>query len=786
MSNLTVCGFIPILLAAFNAAAGNPVDFGVATGDRSDALIRLQDAADTALDFDTAAALIKSKAKADSIAAASDFSPDADPLPLEYELVVTAARFPQLKKEVPNRVIQVAREDVAFQNPQTGADLIAGSGGVFVQKSQLGGGSPMLNGFSANRVLLMIDGVRMNNAIYRSGNLQNVISIDPNTVDKVDIIFGPGSIVYGSDAIGGVMAFSTLRPKLSSGDTTRLSGAVLGRIATADREKTGHADISIGARTFASVTSLTLTDFDDLRMGSHRHDEYQRLEYVTRKNGIDSAVANEDPDVQAGSGYGQINLMQKLRFQSTADLSLENGFHYSATSDIPRYDRLIQYRRGTLRYGDWYYGPQKWLMNALSLFWTRRCSLFDEMKWIAAYQDYEESRYSRAFRDSIRLEQAERVTIGSLSGDFFKTFTKNSSLYYGVEAVYNDVTSTGANRHVVTNETEKAASRYPNSDYLTAAGYATFKQRLSAIWLAHAGARYSYIGANGTFDTTLLHLPYDAIELATSAVNASAGLVCTHGSATTITATLSSGFRAPNIDDMGKLFDPAPGTVIVPNSSLEPEYVYNADLGISQALGRLVSAEAGGFYMHLDNAMVRRPSTFTGRDSILYNGDLSQVVTIVNADRAYAFGANGTLTVRPFRYLSLKGQVTYTKGEEQDETTGEYFPLRHAAPLMASGHLTYQNDRLRIELYGIHNSSIPYDELAPSERDKPYLYAADGDGNPYCPEWNSANLKIGFQMTKNLHLSGGVENILDLRYRPYSSGIVAPGRNAIVALRASF
>jgi hemoglobin/transferrin/lactoferrin receptor protein len=94
-------------------------------------------------------------------------------------------------------------------NPQTSADLLANSGHVFVQKSQLGGGSPMIRGFSTNRVLITVDGIRLNNAIFRGGNVHNVISINPFNIEKTEIILGSGSVIYGSDAIGGVMNFYT-------------------------------------------------------------------------------------------------------------------------------------------------------------------------------------------------------------------------------------------------------------------------------------------------------------------------------------------------------------------------------------------------------------------------------------------------------------------------------------------------------------------------------------------------------------------------------------------------
>ena len=119
---------------------------------------------------------------------------------------------------------------------------LGSSGEVFIQKSQMGGGSPMIRGFSTNRILIVVDGVRMNNAIYRSGNLQNVISIDASTIENTEVIFGPGSVIYGSDAVGGVMSFNTILPRLSSVDEWEYSGNIMSRLSSANKEKTGHFD----------------------------------------------------------------------------------------------------------------------------------------------------------------------------------------------------------------------------------------------------------------------------------------------------------------------------------------------------------------------------------------------------------------------------------------------------------------------------------------------------------------------------------------------------------------
>jgi hemoglobin/transferrin/lactoferrin receptor protein len=232
------------------------------------------------------------------------------------EVIVSASRWTQTSRNVPSKITSISSKTAILQNPQTAADLLGASGKVFIQKSQQGGGSPMIRGFATNRLLYVIDGVRMNTAIFRSGNIQNVISLDPFGTEKTEVFFGPGSVIYGSDAIGGVMSFQTLTPQLSLNDNEPLiKGSAISRYSSANNEKTAHFDVNVGWNKWASVTSFSSYDFGDLRMGSFGPEEYLRPFYVQRIDSVDVVVTNEDQQIQTPTAYTQMNLMQKIRFK---------------------------------------------------------------------------------------------------------------------------------------------------------------------------------------------------------------------------------------------------------------------------------------------------------------------------------------------------------------------------------------------------------------------------------------------------------------------------------------
>ncbi|MGB7786243.1 MAG: TonB-dependent receptor, partial [Salinimicrobium sp.] len=518
------------------------------------------------------------------------------------EVVLSVSKFPQQKRELAQKVVSFDQQDIFAASPQTSADLLQKTGQVYVQKSQLGGGSPMIRGFATNRLLITVDGVRMNSAIFRSGNLQNVISIDPLAVEDVEVLFGPGSVIYGSDAIGGVMNFYTLSPQFSSEEVSLWSGSAYTRYATANEEKTAHVDLNYGRQKWAFLSSFSFSDFGDLEMGSHGPEEYLRPEYVVRRDGQDVVVENPDPKVQVPTGYEQYNFLQKIRFQPSADWDLNLGLTYTTTSDFPRYDRLYRKKGGQLRAAKWYYGPQEWLQANFRIEKAGNGRLYDDARFIAAYQKFRESRNDRDFGAEILFETREEVDAWSANLDFEKGFF-GSKLFYGLEYVLNNVNSTGAETNIITGEVAPGGSRYPNaSSWQSMAAYASWKWQLRPDLHLQAGARYSHILLDATFDPEVYDFPFEDANLNTGAFTGSAGLRWQQNDIFGWRFNLSSAFRAPNIDDVGKIFDSEPGAVVVPNPDLKPETAYNAELGSRMDLGRL-QLDLSAYYTYLSDAL---------------------------------------------------------------------------------------------------------------------------------------------------------------------------------------
>lgn len=700
------------------------------------------------------------------------------------EIVITVNRWDGEEIEMPARVEKIKMRDVRLLNPQTAADLLGTSGFAHIQKSQQAGGSPMLRGFATNRVMLVVDGVRMNNAIFRTGNLQNVISLDANGLQDAEIMFGPGAVMYGSDAIGGVMDFHTLDARLAGEDKFRFSGNAMGRFASANLEKTGHVDFNLAWEKFASVTSITVSDYDDLVAGKHGNNYFLRPSYQTTINGIDTILNNPNPSKQVASGYRQLNALQKFRFKPNEHWDFEYAFHYSATTDAPRYDRLVLDGNGdgVLDNAQWYYGPQKWMMNRIGITHSKANKAYDRMRLILAQQAYEESRHDRKFGSTKLRNQTENVDAISLNLDLDKKIGQKLDLLYGLEGVYNKVGSFANRVDIVDGTSTLVNTRYPNGSTWQSYGlYANAKYKLAEKWNLNAGLRLSLYRIEADFDTTLFPYPIVHTVNQNQSLNGSLGIVYSPHRNMQMYANASTGFRAPNVDDLGKVFESGAGTVVVPNTELKPEYAYNAELGFAKVFHKRMKLDASIFYTYLDNALARRPFSFNGQDSIFYEGQMSQVLAIQNISHAYVYGLQAAFYVNILEGLTFKGTFSYQKGKELSEDGLNLNPLTHAPPAYGSAHLFYNRSKLATDLYAQAYATMTADQLPVPE--STVNFAKDENGEPFVPGFVTLNLKLSYFLSPKLVLNAGCENITNALYRPFGSGISASGRSFTAGIR---
>jgi len=709
------------------------------------------------------------------------------------EIILSASKGKEERRRIAEQIDVIAKENIVKMAPQTSADLLANMAGIRVQKSQFGGGSPVLRGMEANKILLVVDGVRMNNAIYRTGHLQNSITVSPNILDRVEVIFGPSSVIYGSDALGGVIHYFTKTPKTSQ--KNEVNSAIYNRFSAINNEFTTSGNIELRFKKWASFTNISYSKFGDLKMGKFRNHGYKNwgkvFEYSNNTNTYynPNPVTNPNPNIQKNTSYHQTDILQKMVIPLSKTDNLIFNFQYATSSNINRFDKLNEYKDGTLKFAEWYYGPQNRVLLSSQL------KINPEKKWLekgsitAAYQNIKESRIQRKFSSLNRYSRKENVNVFSLNGDFFVPLTKvsNRVLSYGFEFTYNKVNSNAfgrtldvlGNKIVGFSDEFTVQSRYPDggSSYTNLASYANYRQDISEKSTLNTGIRYSanFLKAKW-IDSTFISLPKSQISLNNSAITATIGYAYKPSKNWQLNSVISSGFRSPNIDDVGKIREKN-GNVTVPNITLKPEYAYNFEInGLKYFNNRKFNMSLSMYYTLLNNYITRDYFQINNASTIIYDGEEGNVVANVNKGNAYILGGTYSFTGKINEYLISKASLTYTKGKAYDT----YEPLSSIPPLFGSFEIGYQKNKFQATVNWKFNAQKKLKDYNLIEgKDNIEQTPFNTTTNTYVGNlsWNIFNINTNYRYNNSITVFFKIDNIFDIHYKEFASSISNSGRN---------
>ena len=677
----------------------------------------------------------------------------------------------------------ISKENIQQQSSLTSADVLANTGQIQIQKSQLGGGSPILRGFEASRILLVVDGVRMNNVIYRSGHLQNAISVDPNLLEGVNVIFGPNSLIYGSDALGGVIHFKTRSPRFKNDSSSVEQIDFFSRYQSALNSKVFNINYQNGTGNFAYLIGLTRSQFGDLRMGDsrlHGFDDFGKISnYVSLNNKQDSMFVNKDENIVKGSGYTQNDILWKGIYKVNKNTKLMLNFQYSTTSNVPRVDKMNEYRDSVLRFSEWYYGPQNRSLISIGGETKKKTKLFDYNHTVLAYQFIEEDRISREYKSDMQKQNYEDVFVYSFNSDFIKYIdtVKTVKINYGFEGLYNRVDSEGNMLNITSGQFSNIPSRYPGggSDFKSVASYLAIQKNIKKHILK-AGARYTISNITSKFDTNeivnLLNIQEKILN--TEAITTSAGYVYHKGNYK-FYSSISTAFKAPNIDDFGKIFEKK-GKLTVPNPDLNPEKSLNYEIG-SNYMQQYIDFDIAVFYTQVFNLMTKLPAEINGNSTLYNDGEELSLVSIQNSGKANIYGVFGNVKFKFNNRLDLTSTLTVTKAHYSDK--GD--PVGHIPPVYGMSTLNYKVKRIKYSLYSRFNGKKKWSDfnILSDNPDE----AVIGFGSP---SWITLNGSIFMYLNSNIKIQIAGENLLNTHYKTFASGISAPGINFIASIYFKF
>ena len=715
------------------------------------------------------------------------------------EVILSVARSASSVNQIAEKVSVIKSEDLFISSPNSGAEMLELSPGVRIQKSQGGGGSPIIRGFEANRVLIVVDGVRMNNAIYRSGHLQNSITIDPSNIERAEVIFGSSSVGYGSDAMGGVIHYYTKNPILKN--SKKISSSFTSNFNSANNGVTNNFNTNYSSDNWGSITSISISKYGDIKMGKKRNHGYSNWGFTpifsenSRYKFYAEPSINSDKNIQKNTGYSQVDLFQKFLFRIGDNNLLNLNIQFSESSDIDRFDQLSIPKDDSLKFSEWYYGPQKRLLISPSLRIFPKKKFMDKGVITFGFQKINESRIKRKFYSLNRSHQIEDLTVLSLNGDFDTSFNNGHTLSYGIETTYNHnyskaydrTLSVDGNNVIGLGEKTAIPTRYPSdgSSYASFASYVNWSWNMSEFFTFNVGTRLTFTKLKASWNDIISVNPQlSKVNLNSEALTTTVSMKLRPSNKIQINTVLSSGFRNPNIDDIGKIRENN-GLLVVPNTFLKPEYAYNLDLGVDyRSLDNKSYFSIRGFSTiisrHIGRAEYIVYSDITTPDisTIIYNNE--EVTTIANKNLGnrfiHGFSIDGFNNLS--RSLKINYSLTYTKGDNNES----YGPLPSISPLFGSISLDYINNDLTIRaVYKFSDSKDPSEYSVGGEDgldETPYIIGQDGLKNFLgTPNWSDFSIFASKKISSNSTLRLGITNIFDIHYRTFASGISAPGRS---------
>jgi len=711
-------------------------------------------------------------------------------------VILSVARTKNKKRSIAKQVKVIDRIETKKIMPSTSADLLEKSGNIVVQKTQGGAGSPIIRGLEANRVLLVVDGIRLNNAISRTGHLHTAITMSPLILQRTEVIYGPSSI-YGSDALGGVINFYTKTPTINN--YKKISGGVLGRYASANNETTFNINATVSQLKWASSFDFSFSDFGNLRMGNNRLHAYKdwgivdKFSLNTDHYYSQTADVNTDITLQPKTAYQQKDFFNKTVINLGNHNELLFNTQLNLNSSINRFDKLTQKTSSDdLLYAEWRYGPTKRLLFSPQLILNFDKKWLKKANIILAYQDLNESRIYRKFSSLDQEHQEENIKVLSFNADFNTHFSNKSIFSYGLESTYNKVRSEAYSKTLMTDghdiigsvEGPPVPTRYPDggSTYMSFAAYGNYRYPLSKKSNVNAGLRYTqtYVQVEW-IDNTFINLAYNVNALANYAFTGDVSYIFSPKN-WKISAIASSGFRSPNVDDIGKIREKK-GKVTVPNIYLKPEYAYNGEINFTRFFNdKKFNISAGGYFSYLYNYIARdKFSLQPGVHEILYDGEWAETYANVNTGNARIYGGSFTINGKLSKRILLESGIFYTKGHMIDANR----PMPSIPPLYSNSKISYKYKNFETSLMYKFMLDKPIDEYdVIGGIDNLDESPMDPNSGAYIgfPKWHIFNLYNTYHLNKNFSVYLAIENIFDVHYKEFASAISAPGRNFKIQL----
>lgn len=679
-----------------------------------------------------------------------------EPTPAEDDgdMIVSATRLKRSDLQIPRATNLVNERRLWRENPRSVPEALYGQPGIMVQKTNHGGGSPQIRGLIGQQVLLMVDGVRMTNSIYRFGPNQYLNTVDPFILSRIEVVRGPGSVLYGSDALGGTVSLFTRRREKFD-DPFDPHVRVKSRAATADKSFQFRAETEGNAGNFGWYLGSSLKWFDDLRSGDR----------VGR---------------QSFTGYDEYDADVHLDLALSKKVVLSYATIVSYLNDVPRSDKLFIGYRGTgSEANDKFHSRfQRHELHYLKLRAEKLDGWLETAEVTASADHQSELRHIRKTGSTILQRDEDSVLSAGFSAVLSSRLAGHSTLTYGLD-FYNDWINSDSERRDQATQT-LAGTPPPRGAFADDAQYRTLGVFLqeefkpSEWFTAVAGLRGTYIkvdideldpvpgddvaldGLEKTFHDLSwdLHasvkLPIELTEIR-------------------FVAGVSRGFRAPNIDDYSA-FQETGSSFDVPNRKVRPERLVQYEAGFKGGDARW-KGSLFGFYSDIRDLITRQDVSFGGSTTSTSGKPFK---ARANSDDAHIYGVEAELEWEVVPHFRPFVTFTYIVGHDEDRDE----VIRRMPPTMATYGFRYEEDAWFFEIWG--ESARTQDRLSADDRTDDRI----PDGGT--PGWTTANVRAGWRPCANFKATVALENLFDVEHRYHGSGVNEAGFNVVIGIELGF
>ncbi len=654
------------------------------------------------------------------------------PYRLHESVTVTAVRDEARAFEVPRSITVIESAALDQRLPRTTPEALGATPGVFVQKTNHGGGSPYVRGLVGNQVLVLVDGIRLNNATFRYGPNQYLATVDPANIDRIEVVRGSGSVLYGSDAMGGVINIITRRPA-GVGQPLAVRGGATTKVMSSGMEKSGRFNLAVTGKTIGVVGGLSLRSFGDLHAG--------------RGLGI-----------EAPSGYDEVAGDLRTEWLLTPRQRVSLAYQHNYQGDVPRYDQVVQ--RGFARYS---FDPQVRQLGYVRYERASPSPWWATVRATASLHRTTEQREYQSRTSSILTIEQDRVLTGGVSVEVQSRPRPSLSLVSGLDYYHDGVESVRRDRDQTTGQSRDRRGQYSNG--ATAGSLAAFTHATvtGRRWRADAGVRLSHFGVSAPDPE------FGSAEIAPTTATGSAGVSLALADGLRLFGSVAQAFRAPNVDDLSSLgqFDfgvEVPAPALQPESSVTGEggFKWRTDAG---------SASVSVYRTSLDQLIDRVRGSFDGSPMV---GN-QPVYQKANVGSAFIRGVEADGEFGLTSSLTASGNLTYTYGQA---TSGNE-PMRRIPPL---------NGLIAIRAALTGGSWLEGALRFAARQDR----LASGDIADHriprggTPGWTVFTISAGHRLGQRFELVGSAQNLFDAAYRTHGSGIDGYGRSLWVGLHAAF